>query len=330
MGSTGSRIFNTTAVVAAGAAAFAYRSYRKEIKAAKQRVESGRQFIDSSRGPIEFGESGNGPAVFCIHGAGGGFDQGLDLGRAFLGDAYRVIAPSRFGYLGTPMPDDASVDAQVDAHVQLLDALHLESVPVIGVSAGAPSATQLCIQHPERCSVLILIVPGLWSPEKQTMSAARSKFFEVVLNTIASSDFIFWTASKVARSTLLETILGTPVQDFREGTIHDRRNIDAILRSILPISRRFTGIWNDGVTGSTLTRCELEKIHVPTLIISAADDLYGTYESSVYSASQIRSAKLVAFPTGGHMLLGHDAEVRSEVTRLLREFETKKLTAVAV
>lgn len=326
----GSRFLNTTAVVAAGAAAFTYTSYRKEIKAAKERVESGRQFIDSSHGPIEFAESGNGPAVFVIHGAGGGFDQGLELGRAFAGDNYRVIAPSRFGYLGTQVPEDASVDAQVDAHIQLLDALHLDSVPVIAVSAGATSAIQLCIQHPERCSALILVVPGLWSPEKQKMSAAPSKFFEVVLNTIASSDFIFWAATKVARSTLLETILGTPVQDFREGTMHDRQNIDAMLRSILPISRRFAGIWNDGFIGSNLTRYELEKIHVPTLIISAADDLYGTYESSVYSASQIRSAKLVAFPTGGHMLLGHDAEIRSEVTRLLKEIDTKKLTAVAV
>ena len=48
------------------------------------------QTIDSPDGPIEFAEAGDGPAVLLIHGAGGGFDQGLDLGDTFLGDGYRV------------------------------------------------------------------------------------------------------------------------------------------------------------------------------------------------------------------------------------------------
>jgi 2-hydroxy-6-oxonona-2,4-dienedioate hydrolase len=111
---------------AAGASALTYAAYRKDLDAARKRIETEGQLIDTPHGPIEFAEAGDGPAVLLIHGAGGGFDQGLALGAAFLGDGYRIVAPSRFGYLGTPLPADASPAAQADAHLRLLDALQLE------------------------------------------------------------------------------------------------------------------------------------------------------------------------------------------------------------
>lgn len=324
-----SRFLTVTGALAAGGGALAYAAYRKDIKAARERIEMDRQVLGSVHGPIEFAESGDGPALLMIHGAGGGFDQGLDVAHAFLGDRYRFIAPSRFGYLGTPMPDDASAEAQADAHLRLLDALQLDRVPVVAISAGTPSAMRLCLDHPERCSALVLIVPGAYAPGN-TVSSAPSPFFAKVLNTIASSDFIFWTAMKIARPTLLKTILGTPVEVYRNATDEERRSIDATLVSILPISRRFKGIKNDGVVMSNLTRYPLEEMRVPTLVISAADDLYGTYENGLYTAEQISDARFIGFPTGGHLLVGHDEEVRAQITSFLdQHLQPPKRTAMA-
>lgn len=314
----GSRLLTMTGAAAAVAAGVARAAYRRDIDAALRRIEEDRQAIDSPFGPIEFAESGDGPAVLFVHGAGGGFDQGLDLGTAFLGDRYRVIAPSRFGYLGTPLPADASPQAQADAHLRLLDALQLDAVPVIGASAGAPSAMQLCLRHPERCSALVLLVPLAYAPQRAAIRTL-SPFFGKFLDAIVASDFLYWTATKVARSTLLKTILGTPVRNYQTATAADRRIVDQMLRSILPISRRAAGLRNEGVVASGLTRYRLEDIRVPTLVISAADDLYGTYESSLYTAEEIRDATFVGFPTGGHLLLGHEAEVRSHITGFLEE-----------
>ena len=323
-------VLTTTGAVAAGASALAYAAYRKDIEAANQRIDDEAQLIDPAFGPIEFGESGDGPAVLVVHGAGGGFDQCLDLGRAFLGDGYRIIAPSRFGYLGTPLPADASAQAQADAHLRLLDVLQLDAVPVIAVSAGAPSAMQLCLKHPERCSALVLVVPMVWEPERPS-AEAPSPFFERILNTIAASDFLFWTATKVARMTLLRTILGTPVPDYRNATADERRNVDRLLHSILPITRRFAGIRNDSLVSASLTRYPLEELRVPTLVISASDDLYGTYESSVYTARKIPKAGFAGFASGGHLLLGHEAEVLAKVTGFVAEqMETGKTIAMAV
>lgn len=304
---------------AAGASALAYVAYRKDLEAAMKRIKTKRQFIESPHGPIEFAEAGDGPAVLLIHGAGGGFDQGLDLGDAFVGEGYRVIAPSRFGYLGTPLPADASPEAQADAHLRLLDALQLDTVQVIGVSAGGPSAMQLCLRHPERCSALVLIVPMPWAPQRETTNARLSPLFLPVLNAVLSSDFLCWMATKVARFALVKSILGTPVAVYRNAPAEERRRVDQMLRAILPVSRRVAGLLNEGEIAANLTRYPLEEMRVPALVISAADDLYDTYENGLQTAEQIRDGKFVGFSSGGHLLLGHEAEVRSEIASFLTE-----------
>ncbi len=60
-----------------------------------------------------------------------------------------------------------------------------------------------------------------------------------------------------------------------------------------------------------------ESIHVPTLIISARDDRYGTYATAKYTASRIPTAKFVGFDQGGHTWVGHDDEVMAEIEKLL-------------
>jgi len=72
--------------------------------------------------------------------------------------------------------------------------------------------------------------------------------------------------------TLLKTILGTPVRAYRNAAVDERRNVDRLLESILPISRRAAGSRNDSVVTAKLRRYQLEAMHVPTLPISAADD----------------------------------------------------------
>jgi 2-hydroxy-6-oxonona-2,4-dienedioate hydrolase len=127
-----------------GSGALIYPRYSKDINAARARISSGSQIVNTACGPIEYGEYGKGLPLLMVHGSGGGFDQGLDFARTLIPEGFRVIAPSRFGYLRTPLPADASPMAQADAHACLLDALGLRTVVVIGGSAGAPSSMQFC------------------------------------------------------------------------------------------------------------------------------------------------------------------------------------------
>jgi 2-hydroxy-6-oxonona-2,4-dienedioate hydrolase len=60
--------------------------------------------------------AGEGPPGLVVHGAGGGYDQALAFGEPLARSGFHVITMSRFGYLRTPLPSDASSAAQADAH----------------------------------------------------------------------------------------------------------------------------------------------------------------------------------------------------------------------
>ena len=129
------------AVLIAGSGALMLSSYQRDIAQARERVATRSQIAQTRCGPIEYGIIGDGPPVLAVHGAGGGFDQGLDFGAALASRGLRVIAMSRFGYLRTPLPADASAAAQADAHACLLDALNIPRAAILGASAGAPFPT---------------------------------------------------------------------------------------------------------------------------------------------------------------------------------------------
>ncbi|HET6371293.1 MAG TPA: alpha/beta hydrolase, partial [Nitrospiria bacterium] len=102
-----------------------YPRYRRDIRRARERVSTGSRIAETSCGPIEYAVAGEGIPVLVVHGAGGGFDQGLDISMPLVQNGFRLIAMSRFGYLRTPLPEDASAAAQADAHAALLDALNV-------------------------------------------------------------------------------------------------------------------------------------------------------------------------------------------------------------
>jgi len=300
-------------------AALVYSSYHHDLQTTRIHSSFGSKIVNTPRGTIEYADAGAGPAILAIHGAGGGFDQSLDLARDFLGAEFRVIAPSRFGYLRSPLPDDASPTAQADIYACLLDTLKLQRVAVIGGSMGAPSAMQFCLRYPDRCSALILLFPIAFAPypanEPPPKPSAVAKF---VMDTTLRSDIVFWVTTKIARDTMMKTILATPPADFRNATPEEQERVLQTLRNVLPISKRENGLRNDAAIAHSIPRYELERFTVPTLVISAEDDLFGTFARGRYTAEHIPSARFVGYPTGGHLLVGHRSEVQSEISLFLR------------
>ena len=294
-------------------------AYRDDIRNARQRISTGSVVVATRCGPIEYASIGNGPPVLVVHGAGGGFDQGLDFGRAFARAGFRVIAMSRFGYLGTPLPADASAAAQADAHACLMDSLDIERAAVIGFSAGAPSVMQFALRHAERSSALVLVVPAAYVPRPGTELPMRTPAWtEFLFNTALKSDFLFWSAIHIARSTVTRGILATPPAVVENASADEQARVSELLEHILPVSPRRLGLLNDAAVTSTLQRYELEQIRSPTLVISMADDLFGTFDGARYTAEHVRDARFVGYASGGHVGVGHQDEVTSEIATFLK------------
>ena len=76
------------------------------------------------------------------------------------------------------------------------------------------------------------------------------------------------------------------------------------------------------ITGS-LERYELERIAAPTLVISMADDLYGTVDVARYTAENIPRARLIVYPTGGHVGVGRQREIMLAVAAFLKETDAR-------
>jgi 2-hydroxy-6-oxonona-2,4-dienedioate hydrolase len=311
-------ILTIAAALPAAAGVLVYFRYRRDLNAAKARVSSGSKLMSTECGPIEYADVGTGAPVFVIHGAGGGFDQGIEFARPLIDHGFRVIAPSRFGYLRTPLPKDASPMAQADAFACLLNALQLEKVAVLGVSAGAPSAMQLCLRHPERCTAMVLGVPLAYSPGSAGTTGGKPGFRDFLINTIVSSDFVFWTMAKLAHDAVIKTILGTPPEDLEKADADEQARVAGLLAHIEPISRRKKGLQNDDAVARSLTCYDLERFHVPTLVFSIENDQYRTYPGARYTADHIYGARFIGYPTGGHLAVGHQAETWAEVRRFLR------------
>ena len=287
---------------------------------AREKARVARSAIAETRcGPIEYGSAGQGPVVLAIHGAGGGWDQGLDLAGWLAQKGYRVVAPSRFGYLRTPVPPDASAEAQADAHACLLDSLGVARAAVIGVSAGGPSALQFAIRHPDRCVALILMVPAAYAPRPGGGPSVKSPAgVPALFDTALRSDFLFWTLTRPLRRTAIRSILGTPTDVVARATDSEKARVDLMLRHILPVTPRRRGLVNDAAVIASIRRYDLEAISAPTLVVSAADCGYGTWEPARYTAEHVRGARFLGYPTGGHLLVGHEHEIEAEISAFLR------------
>lgn len=300
----------------AGAAALgvltsvSYRQFQRDIGAARLRVSAGSMHATTACGPIEYSQIGQGRPLLVVHGAGGGYDQGLLFAGPLADRGFRVTAMSRFGYLRTPLPEDASPRTQADAHASLLDALQIDRTIVIGASAGAPSAMQFAIRYPERCSALVLLVPLTWKPDDVADSAPRpSRIAELILRSMVGSDAAFWLALHLARNALIQKVLGTPPAALVEASPSEQERVDEVLRSILPLSSRAAGLRNDALIAGSLTRYDLEAIRAPTLAVSVRDDLYGTFAGAQYAARHIPGARFIGYEHGGHLWVGHHAEL---------------------
>lgn len=292
-----------------------YLPYRRDIRDAYDHLESlERQIVETDCGPIEAAVRGEGEPVLVIHGISGGFDQGLGISQSSFGDGYKVIAPSRFGYLGTPMPENATPASQADAYVCLLDALHLEKVTIIAYSAGGTSAIRMALQHPDRVKALIFI-----STAAPTVGEYITLPPKPVIRFVFNSDFLMWGITTHFQQ-LMKPAMGVPesypLSDMEKVQVSDT------IRSVLPIKLRTIGFVFDMFTSNVDMDLHpddypMELIHVPTLIVHAVDDSLASYENAKALAERIPNAKLLSIPSGGHLLLGSSEIISSEIAKFL-------------
>jgi pimeloyl-ACP methyl ester carboxylesterase len=303
------------------AAAGVYAIFAHDLTAARARLVGRSQTLETSFGTLEYAVVGEGEPMLIVHGAAGGFDQGIDMTGAMASRGYRLIAPSRFGYLRSTMPANPTTAMQAEAYVQLLDHLGVDKVDVVGISAGAWSSIQLAIRHPERCRALVLLVPANYLPPGTSMHGGA------MARAIINSDFIAWAALKlmpIMPDAMTQMMLGTDPAVVRAAEPSEKARVEQILEHLLPVSPRFGGMQFDIKTAATHEPYSIEKIACPVLAISAEDDGFDTASRAKDIAASVPSGRAIIFPSGGHALVGHYADALRETESFLKTVDERR------
>jgi pimeloyl-ACP methyl ester carboxylesterase len=317
-------------IVLVGSAAVIAR-YRREIRAARDRLSHlNSQVIETDCGPIEYLQMGEGYPVLVVHGALGGFDQGLWLaqGMGLNMPDLQVISVSRFGHLRSSVPANADLDLQADAFARLLDALEIRQTAVFAVSGGSTSAIRFAARYPEHVSALILLCPD--APPGMPLPP------RFVFDTLLRSDFIYWA---------IVTFFPKSVQNqaglVPKGyvlTPEDEAMVRTILKGNLPMRTRIDGFIFETYTTAAEFQASisanslypLSKIETPVLVVDALDDPITIIENVRALAERMPNARLCIVPDGGHFFFGHREEVKEEIAQFLRsnvaELQSNALT----
>jgi 2-hydroxy-6-oxonona-2,4-dienedioate hydrolase len=294
--------------------AWVYAIFAHDMTRARARLAGGSKIIETSFGTLEYAEMGAGEPMLVVHGASGGFDQALDMTGAMAARGYRLIAPSRFGYLRSTLPANVTTAMQADAYAQLMDHLGVDKVDIVGISAGAWSSIQFAVRHPQRCRALVLLVPADYLPPGISIHGGA------LASAMFNSDFVAWAAVKLmpVMPGVTQSMLGTGAAVLRAADPSEKARMEQILDHLLPVSRRYGGMQFDIQTASAREPYPIEKIACPVLTISAEDDGFGTAGRAKFIAGAVPDGRAIIFPTGGHALVGHYADALREATSFLQ------------
>ena len=259
----------------------------------KERLSSlNAKTLSCSYGKMTYIDEGKGEVILSIHGIFGGFDQAYETCKVFQ-EKYRILAPSRFGYLYSDIKGKGTPKEQAEAYLELINRKGIDKVFLLATSAGGTVAFRFALDYPERTKGLILFSSSLPYSEKP------EKYPEYA----GPPQFLCYDYAMFLISPLFQSIMG-----MDKSTIY----------GMLPIRERKKGVAIDAaITNIDMARnydeYRIEDLKVPILILHSKDDKLASLESAKSVLHRFPRYQLVSFDKGGHLMVGHEKEVKEAV-----------------
>jgi len=246
-------------------------------------------------GSMTYVDAGEGEVILSVHGIFGGYDQAYDSVKNRISQN-RVLAPSRFGYLGSDVKGAGTPKEQAIAFQELLDYLDIDEVFILATSAGGTPGIRFALDFPERVKGLILFCSAMPVNEKP----------ETYLEYQAPPAPLLSDYAMYLISPLMPPLMGMPA---------------STVKTIQPVAERKAGVVLDGkLTNPDMERnyydYPIEDLKVPVLILHSEDDPVASFEKVKSVKHRFPNLTLVTFPDGGHMMAGHG----EEIDRALNDF----------
>ncbi|MEV0401781.1 alpha/beta hydrolase [Actinoallomurus sp. NPDC050550] len=241
--------------------------------------------------------AGRGEPLVCLAG-GPGRPSGYlgDLGG--LATTRRLIILDGRGTGGSAAPEDPGtygVDRLVADVEALREHLGLETMDLLGHSAGADLTVLYAARHPHRIRRLVLVTPspravGLDPTDEEWFAAIERRSAEPWYAT-ARAALDAWEAGDERDETRRATrpFLYSPWNDAAEA--HDR--------SFPPVRAAAEGFYGKGTLDPDATRAAVKALPAPVLVIAGEDDLAPTADHAAAYAALFPGARAASVP-GAH------------------------------
>ena len=280
------------------------------------------EIVHTDLGDVQVVIKGHGPVVIALHGGFGGWDQGELVASNIESHGFKLIIPSRPGYLSTPIftnpiiLEETTPEQQADLLAALLDALNIPKAIVLGFSAGAPVAYEFGLKYPERTNAVVLECIGANPSEDGFFYALLGAILVTETESVDYTTYLLHLSLiKDYYSTALEflpadtSLTGSALAERNNYVLHHISQYNFLremLKATIPISPRLLGTLNDflGVDywTATYTPPSLAEYALPTLIIQAINDSNGFYPTAQSVHNDLSTSQLISVKESGHFI----------------------------
>jgi pimeloyl-ACP methyl ester carboxylesterase len=251
------------------------------------------EFLTLSGGRrVQVYRAGQGPTVVWLHGPHG--VRKNDPVIAELAKRYSVVAPVAPGFNDVDELDDIRDVHDLALHYDdVLEALRLDGVALIGHSFGAMIAAELAAHVPKRVARLALISPfGLWRDDRPVA--------DLFARPYATIDRILWKAGE-------PPAFMTDPANFPNDPVEKAVSLVQAMTSVAKF------IWPIPDKG---LRRRLHRVSAKTLVVFGADDAFVPAIYADEFANAITGARKAVISDAAHMV---PYEQTAEVMRLIAQ-----------
>jgi pimeloyl-ACP methyl ester carboxylesterase len=309
--------YNDPTTIGEGPCDFNYTTW---LNSWTNQLYSGSSVVDTQAGPVEYaiiGESG--PVIAFMHGGPGDYYSALAYFQNLLGQGFRFLTWSRPGFLRTPLSTGTTPESQADALAALLDTLAIDSVAMLGASAGGPPAYQFAIRHPERTWALVA-VDAVSQAYAAGSGEKPGEETWIYLLTIDSGMWLYNAMFEYAHLGTTRQFIGmmSTLDDVQNdalaaSVVANETKLEMlgnVLLSMSPNNLLMEGTFNDIHHYADMPPMPLEQITTPTLIVHGTADGDVPPDDAINAASKITGAELCWVEGGVHVVtLSEDSDV---------------------
>lgn len=251
-------------------------------------ISSTKKQVQTPSGRIAYTESGNGPVALFVHGV----LLNSHLWRhqlAELADIRRCIAVDLLAHGDTEIAagQDLSVSANAEMLKQLLDALNIDQVDLVGNDSGGGISQIFAARYPERIRTLTLTdcdAHDNWPPEafKPFLEMAAGGGLSKTLNAMLQDKTIYRSPQALGPAyENPEEISDDDIEAYLRPLVRNEQRTRDLQRFLAAFDNKHTRSIEDG----------LKKLKAPTLIVWGTDDVYFDVKWSRWLAETIPGTK---------------------------------------